>query len=594
MVTAEEGRLAAAGVATYRIEAETVALCTAARALLALDEAHVAVDAFLDRIHPGDRATTRAVIDAAARGETPAPHVLRVRSEGSLRRVRHVAVADRGAVFGTLVDVGELLSEASDLDAMLSKWAEAFRVAGVGLAVAHGDDFALLDVNGAFVQKFRTSEEALANLPLEHLFTPDARDAALEALGRVDSSRHERFETEMVRADGDVFAALCDVTAATDADGVRHAYVTVLDIQEVKAREQQMRIFREVIDHLPIGVLLARLEAPGDAGTFRFVHVNEYARERSRDTLGDLVGHRIDEVVPDVAESELGRMYLAAVETREPQRVTAHPYGEGQVFDLRAAAVDEDLVAIIYDEVSEREHMIQELERLNTELGRSNSELQDFASVASHDLKAPLRSIIAFAGLLRDELGDALTEEASEQIGFIEASATRLRTLVTDLLDFARVGQRELRSEAVDLEALVGQVRQDLFDVIVAEGARVEAKVDEPLQGDGTMLRQLLQNLVSNAIKFRREDPPHVQITCAAERDHFVVTVEDNGIGVAEEHLAEVFDPFRRLHTDREYAGTGIGLAVCKRIVQRHGGRIWMTSRVGAGSCVTFTLPRAP
>ncbi len=478
------------------------------------------------------------------------------------------------------------------LDQTLTKWAEAFRVAGIGLAVAPGPDGRLADVNTAFVRKFRTAEEELIGRSLESLFHPSALDAARRGLKASETSGHERFETTMVRADGDVFAALFDVTVTWTALGDVRRFVTVLDINDLRERENALRVYREVFDHLPLSVLMARLEDPKDPGTFRFVDGNRYALARW-DGRGGILDRHLAELSPTLMATELPQLYLAALEKDEMQRLSAFSFvPSGEQFDVRIARVDDDVVAVIYDEVSERERNLAELKRLNDELERSNAELGDFTAVASHDLKAPLLSILSFAELLREELGERLSEDAQMHLGFIESSAQRLRRLVTDLLDYAQVGRRAAELEEVDLAEILAQVRTDLSHAIAQTEARVVVSSLPVVVGDSALLRQLLQNLVANAIKFRAKAAPLVEVSSTVHDEAWGVSVKDNGIGVPAAQHERIFEAFRRLHSEREYPGTGIGLAVCKRIVERHGGRIWIESRVGEGTCVHFTLAK--
>lgn len=474
----------------------------------------------------------------------------------------------------------------------MSKWAEAFRVAGIGLAIAPGEGGCLSDVNAAFVRKFRVTEAELIGRSLESLFHPSAVEAARDTMTKAETSGHERFETTMVRGDGDVFAALFDVTVNRAANGEVRRFVTVLDINELRERENALRIYREIFDHLPFGVLVGRIEDRSDLSTLHFVDGNRFATD-GWEGRGGLLDRPITEISPALLETDLPQMYVDAIEKRELQRVSAYPFGEaGELFDIRAARVDNDLVAVIYDEVSERERVLAELERLNAELERSNTELGDFAAVASHDLKAPLRSIVSFAGLLRGELGEGLSDDAALHLGFIESSAERLRRLVTDLLDYARVGRRVSELEVVDLTQILAQVRTDLSHTIAETEANVIVSSLPVVVGDAAMLRQLLQNLVANAIKFRGESTPRVEVSSTVHDDAWSVSVKDNGIGVPAAQHERIFEAFRRLHSEREFPGTGIGLAVCKRIVDRHGGRIWVESELGQGTNVRFTLAK--
>lgn len=234
----------------------------------------------------------------------------------------------------------------------------------------------------------------------------------------------------------------------------------------------------------------------------------------------------------------------------------------------------------------------QALARSNADLERSNADLEEFGYAVSHDLKEPLRSVQGFLELLKRRAGDKLDEKSHGYIDRSLAGADRMRLLIEDLLAYARVSasSRELRE--VDLNRLVHDVLGGLEQSRQESGAQVEVGALPVLQGEPVQLSALFQNLIANAIKFRRE-PPVIRIDARAEGDAWHLTVQDNGIGIHAEQFERVFQVFQRLHGKDEYPGTGIGLAVCKKIVERHGGRIWLESEPGVGTTFHFTLPSA-
>jgi len=238
-----------------------------------------------------------------------------------------------------------------------------------------------------------------------------------------------------------------------------------------------------------------------------------------------------------------------------------------------------------------RKRAEQELAAKAEELARSNAELEDFAYVASHDLQEPLRMVGSYMGLLERRYKGTLDNDANEFIDFAIDGATRMQTLIEDLLAYSRVTIRGKAFEPVDSNGVVDEVLQNLEVTITEHNAVVTRDELPAVSADRTQLVQLVQNLVGNAIKFHGEEPPHVHVAARKPEKEWVFSVQDNGIGIDPKYQDRVFKVFKRLHTRDEYPGTGIGLAVCKRIVDRHGGRIWLESEPGKGTTFYFTLP---
>jgi two-component system NtrC family sensor kinase len=232
-----------------------------------------------------------------------------------------------------------------------------------------------------------------------------------------------------------------------------------------------------------------------------------------------------------------------------------------------------------------------ELERANQELTRSNDELRQFAFVASHDLQEPLRSVTSFCNLLKEEYGGRLDEQADSYIERVVQGAKRMKALVTGLLSYSRVSRDEQPPmDEVNVQEVVAEAIANLQSSIDESVAEIWVDEMPTVIGDRLRLGQLLQNLLGNAILYRSDRPPHIRVHAVRDGDFWEFAVEDNGIGIAPEYHQQVFEIFRRLHSRDKYPGTGIGLAVCKKIVQRHGGRIWLESQPGAGTVFRFTL----
>jgi len=244
-------------------------------------------------------------------------------------------------------------------------------------------------------------------------------------------------------------------------------------------------------------------------------------------------------------------------------------------------------------DVTERKQMEERLRQITLEMQRSNTELEQFAYVISHDLHEPLRMVSSYTQLLARRYRDELDADADEFISYALDGAQRMQALLNDLLGYSRVGTRGKPFALVDCQRVVEQAMSNLKIAIEECGASVTYDVLPGVLGDEGQLVRLFQNLIGNAIKFRGAEAPRVHIS--ALRWHNVVTfsVKDNGIGIDPQHSRTIFEIFRRLHTREEYPGTGMGLAICRKIVERHGGRISVQSRPGEGSAFFFTINMA-
>ena len=282
---------------------------------------------------------------------------------------------------------------------------------------------------------------------------------------------------------------------------------------------------------------------------------------------------------------------------------TGLAHGEGELLQL-ARGFDE-MAASLERRVSERQRAEVELKALNedlerrvatrtTELKRSNEELEQFAYVASHDLQEPLRMVTNYLQLLRQRYHGKLDANAEEFMGFALDGAERMQALIIGLLSYSRVGTQGKPFEPVDCEQVLQRALANLKLALVEGGAEV---IHDPLpvvQGEAVQLTQLFQNLISNAIKFRGPQPPKVRIQVERKGPEWQFAIRDNGIGIAAKDFDRIFILFQRLHTREKYPGTGIGLSFCKKIVQRHGGQIWVESESGKGTTFYFTLPVKP
>jgi light-regulated signal transduction histidine kinase (bacteriophytochrome) len=248
----------------------------------------------------------------------------------------------------------------------------------------------------------------------------------------------------------------------------------------------------------------------------------------------------------------------------------------------------------VADQVSvaiERSWAERDLMDYSRQLERSNAELQQFAYVASHDLQEPLRMVTAHLALLNRKFGDELSPQAKEYMSTAVAGAERMRQLVNDLLQYSRVDTKGWEFTSVDMNKVSGAVVGDLQVAIHESGADVSIGILPTVLADEIQMKQVITNLVSNAVKFRGPSPPKVNISATEDASNWTFAIKDNGIGIDPCYRNNLFKMFQRLHSRDEYPGNGIGLAICKKIVERHGGRIWVESEKGNGATFFFTIP---
>lgn len=342
---------------------------------------------------------------------------------------------------------------------------------------------------------------------------------------------------------------------------------------------------REVLDHLIEGFQVLDFD-------WRYRYVNEAMLRHARRTRDELLGRTMLECFPSLQQTQLFQRLRRCMQERVSDAVEegfTYPDGTRRSFELRIHPVPEGL-CIVSLEVTDRERFERELAETVRQLGRSNEELESFTYTASHDLQEPLRTVASFARLLARQYRAKLDARADEYIQHVEDGVQRMQALVRDLLQYSRSG-RPLELEPVDLQALLRDVMHDLEAAVAASHGQVDSDALPEVVGDRSRLRQVFLNLIANALKYRRGDAPRIRIRSERIQQGWRLSVVDNGIGFDPRHAEKIFEPFKRLHTPKEYPGTGLGLAMCKRIIERHGGSIGAESVPGEGSSFTFTVP---
>ena len=249
------------------------------------------------------------------------------------------------------------------------------------------------------------------------------------------------------------------------------------------------------------------------------------------------------------------------------------------------------MFTVFLRDITERKLSVEKLLLLNKELERSNKELQQFAYIASHDLQEPLRMVTSYMQLLSERYKGKLDSNADEFIAYAVDGATRMKSLIEALLAYSRVGTQEKDFTSIECEAILKLALNNLRMALKEEKAAVTHDSLPTIMADQHQIVQLFQNLIGNALKFHNIQSPRIHVSAVLKDKEWIFSVQDNGIGIAPEQSERIFTIFQRLHGREEYAGSGIGLSICRKIIERHKGRIWCESQLGKGTTFHFTLP---
>jgi PAS domain S-box-containing protein len=463
----------------------------------------------------------------------------------------------------------------------------------------------IFSANPAACKIFGRTEEEICALGRDCIV--DISDPRF-AIALEECARTGRFSGELVlmRCDGTKFPAEVTSTLFKDMEGRERSNMVIHDITEGKFTksqredslhaskwaEENMRrlatIMRDSNDAIMIQDFEGRINAWNRGATLMYGYGEEEALQMN-----------IEHLTPPNREAErkeFTRRLRAgeAITSLETQRVTR----DNRILDiwLTVTKLVDDTgeaigIASTERDITERKQAEQRLQKTLEDLERSNEELEQFAYVASHDLEEPLRMVSSFIQLIQRRYKDKLDKDAEDFINYAVDGANRMQRLINDLLDYSRVTTRGKKLERVDVGSIVGQVFANLQQRI-EESHSIITQDDLPvIEADESQIIRLFQNLIENALKFRSDTPPRVHISAYKEGGFHVFTVSDNGIGIDSQYADRIFRIFQRLNTSQDYPGTGIGLAICKRIVERHGGKIWFESEAGNGSRFFFTIP---
>mgnify|MGYP000894017674 FL=1 len=496
-------------------------------------------------------------------------------------------------VFAAARDVTELRKAEEELK-LSYIYNRSLIEASVDPLVTIGPDGKITDVNN--------STEIVTGRPREELIGTDFSDyftepeKAREGYTRVfQEGMVLDYPLEIMHKNGHITPVLYNASVYKDESGkVIGVFAAARDINELKKAEEELRL-SYIYNRSLIEASIDPLVTIGPDG--KITDVNKSTEKVTGFNRDELMGTDFSDYFTEPDKAREGYQlvfregsvvdYPLEIQNRDgevtPVLYNASVYRneDGEVIGVFAAARD----------ITELKKAEELLKLKINELARSNAELEQFAYVSSHDLQEPLRMIASYLQLLERKYEGKLDKKADKYIHFAVDGATRMQNLIDDLLTFSRVTTQANEFELTDIEVILNRVLTNLSVSIKENSATITHDTLPEIMVDGTQMTQVLQNLIKNALKFRSKDNPKIHISASQKDKYWLFSVKDNGIGIDPKYSERIFEVFKRLHKKRDYPGTGIGLSICKKIVERHGGRIWVDSKLGEGSTFYFNIP---
>ncbi len=498
------------------------------------------------------------------------------------------------------------------------RFRSAFDYSAIGMALA-GVDGRWNKVNRSLCEILGYSQPELLEKTFQGITHPDDLEASIDRVQQLLAGeiQYYHIEKRYIHKLGHVVWVCLSVSLVRDAQE-RPLYL-ISQIQDITDRKQaeialqesEQRL-RAILDNYPAIIYHKDLQG-------RYVFVNRQHEIVFQITQDRVIGRTDWDIFPaELAQSYMAndKAVLEAGKPMEFEEVLADIEGVKTYLSIKFPLVHADgvpyAVCGISIDISDRKRTEEvlrqakedleikvqertvELQKLNEELQRSNQELEQFAYIASHDLQEPLRAVAGYTQLLEAEYRERLDPTAQEYMNYVVDGAARMQQLIRDLLEYSRVGTREQVFASTNCNAVLHLTLENLQVAIAESNAIITQDPLPTITADKNQLVQLFQNLIGNAIKFCRDKPPQVHIAAKLTDGVWCFEVRDRGIGMKPQYLDRIFVVFKRLHTRKEFPGTGIGLAICKKIVERHGGRIWAESQPEIGTTFYFTLPLTP
>jgi PAS domain S-box-containing protein len=493
-------------------------------------------------------------------------------------------------------------------DKLLRQWADAFENCAHGIGIALPESNRMLSCNAAFARLQGRTVEEISGMTILDMYAPESLEHVKRSIAMADLLGSFQFEAFMLRSDGSTYPVQMDVVTVRDDSGkILYRVGTQQDIllrriaeQELQKSERKLKLF---VEFAPAAIAMFDKNMNYLAVSMRFA-------EDYRLTVHDFLGKSHYEIFPEIPErwKEIHRRCLAgALEKAEED---PFPRVDGTLdwirWEIHPWYEDENVIGgiILFSEViTERKLSSEKILELNADLENrvasrteqlmeANKELEAFSFSVSHDLRAPLRAIMGFSSILKEEHGRVLDEEGNRLCDVIISSAGKMGRLIDDLLAFSKLAKSEVFPGPVNM----GQIVLSAYDELTAgkDKSRIELHLaDLPeTPADHNMISQVWINLISNAIKYSSKNEKSViDISCSVEPGQHVYCIRDNGIGFDMRYAGKLFGVFQRLHSNFDYEGTGVGLAIVQRIIQKHGGKIWADGKPGVGASFWFSLP---
>ena len=559
-----------------------------------------AISGYVDQVLKGEPVTY----------ETEIPY-----SDGGTRFVNAAYIPDRrgnGEVKGFFALVQDI-TERKEAEEELRQWADAFDGCAHGIAIDDPSTNRITVCNPAFASMHKCRVEDLVGTAILSLYIPADHKHVRRSIEKADQIGHSRFEARSIRRDKSTFPAQMDVVSVLGDDGeLLHRVVTAEDISERKRAEEAL-VESEARWN---GVIQSAMDAiiSVDAEQ-RIVLFNAAAEKMFGCPANETIGQPLEHLIPERFRDAHGRHidnYGATGVTHRAKRGSAVVFGRrsnGDEFPSEASIsqieiAGKKLYTVMLRDITERKQAEQEIRWLNEKLEQrviertlqlqsANKELEAFSYSISHDLRAPLRAIDGFTRILLEDYEPMLDEEGKRVCAVIGREAKHMGELIDDLLAFSRLGRKEMHFTKIEMKAMASSVFEELMKT--ENAGRIDFHLHRlpSTAGDPALIRQAWANLLSNAIKFSsRKKRAVIEVGSRHNEDEYVYYVRDNGAGFEMEYVDKLFGVFQRLHSENEFEGTGVGLAIVQQVIRRHGGRVWAEGGVEKGATFYFALPR--